>query len=140
MIGQCCFNLFTPIAFWHDHICYVELWKESLKSKHFYLYQQNEQSPPTSNHRPQKKDHTGNPDNDYGHLHTCGGAKPVNGIPTPLDNWISDDNADIKKQYKIKYTESLLLKNTKMNCHIELGEKSVNLQFLFWWPLYRSVQ
>jgi hypothetical protein len=102
------------MTFWHYRICYIEFWKESLKSKHFYLYQQNDQSLPTSNHRTQQKDHVvGNPDNDYGQVHTCGGVKPVNGIPTPLDNWIRDDNADIRKQYKKKYTESLLLKNTK---------------------------
>jgi len=32
-------------------------------------------------------------------LGQCGGVKQVNGIPTPSDNWISNDT-DINKQYK----------------------------------------
>ena len=30
--------------------------------------------------------------------HTCDEAKPVNGILTPLDDWMSIDNTDIYKQ------------------------------------------
>ena len=29
---------------------------------------------------------------------TCDEAKPVNGMPTPLDDWMSIDNTDIYKQ------------------------------------------
>ena len=41
----------------------------------------------------------GNPDPDLEWAQTCGGVKPVNviSIPPVLDNWISNNNTDMKK-------------------------------------------
>ena len=40
----------------------------------------------------------GNPGPCLGQAQQCGGVKPVNGIPTPVDNWISNCNTYIKKK------------------------------------------
>ena len=36
-----------------------------------------------------------NPGSGLGQAHKCGRVKPVNGIPTAFDNWISNGNTDI---------------------------------------------
>jgi hypothetical protein len=84
------------------------LWKETLTSdgQQFHQYQQNEQSPLISNCWAQKRP-------EYmlleiyvllGQVQKYGGVKPINGIPTPspLDNWISNNNTDIICKY-LKY-------------------------------------
>jgi hypothetical protein len=42
----------------------------------------------------------GNPGPCLGQTQKCGGVKPVNGLPTPADNWISNCNTYIKKKKK----------------------------------------
>jgi hypothetical protein len=64
---------------------YINKTKESLNSdgQQFYLYQQNEQSPLTSNYCSQKRPMTygiGNPNSGLVQASKCGRVKPVNGF------------------------------------------------------------
>ena len=72
--------------------------KSSLRSdgQQFHQYQ----TPITSNHWTKKASTYGvviqGPA--FGQELEYGSVKPFYGIPTPLDNWISNDNADINKK------------------------------------------
>jgi len=62
-----------------------------------------------------------------GQTQKCGEFKPINGVTTPSDNWMSNvnDNIDINKHYKT-CINSLSFKNpnaiTKMNDNINMND------------------
>ena len=51
-----------------------------------------------------------NPDPDFGQAQRCGGVKPINGIPSHLDIWISNANRDMNNQQQKTCTDSLVQK------------------------------
>ena len=57
-----------------------------------------------------------------GQTQKCGELKPINGVTTPSDNWMSNDNIDISKQFKT-CIDSLSFEKpnaiTKMNDNIK---------------------
>jgi hypothetical protein len=45
----------------------------------------------------------GSPGHGFDNAQKCGGVKPMDGIPTILDNWISSSNADKTKNEQIRF-------------------------------------
>jgi len=79
-----------------------------------------------------------------GQAQTCGRVKPVNGIPTPVDNWIYNSNTDkqtIKKNLNrfsststpkdciLSFHVKNLVLTTNSHIAIRQGVKRSNVQF-----------
>jgi hypothetical protein len=93
------------------------LWKESLNSDgktNPIKYQQNDLNLEQLITRPYTI-----PGSGLGQTQQCDGVKPLKGIPSPSHNWISIDNININKQWKV-CINSLSLQKTRHYHKIEL--------------------
>jgi hypothetical protein len=64
------------------------------------------------------------------YAHKCGGVKPMDGIPTILDNWIPSSNADKTKNEQIRFYSHRPYAMITMNDNINMDSTSAGAVFI----------